>query len=86
VDASGKLLDGRSFRDVKEFKALLAAEPRRLARNLLRQWTVYATGTPVRFADRAEVERILDASAAEGFRVRDLLVGLVGSKIFLESY
>ena len=86
VDASGRLLDGRSFQDVREFKALLAAEPRRLARNLLQQWTVYATGTPVRFADRAEVERILDGCAADGYRMRDLLVELVGSPIFLESY
>jgi hypothetical protein len=86
VDPSGKLIDGRTFRDVREFKDLLAAEPRALARNLLRQWTVYATGTPVRFADRTEVERILDDCAAGGYRVRDLLVGLVGSKIFLESY
>jgi hypothetical protein len=86
VDPSGKLIDGRAFRDVREFKDLLAAEPRLLARNLLRHWTVYATGTPVRFADRTEVERILDDCAAGGYRVRDLLVGLVGSKIFLESY
>jgi hypothetical protein len=86
VDASGRLLDGRNFQDVREFKALLAAEPRRLARNLLQQWTVYATGTPVRFADRAAIEKILDGSAADGYRVRDLLVRLVGSPIFLESY
>ena len=86
VDASGKLLDGRNFQDVREFKAVLAAEPRRLARNLLQQWTVYATGTPVRFVDRAEVEKILDGCSAGGYRARDLLVGLVGSNIFLERY
>lgn len=86
VDPSGRLLDGRTFREIRDFKTLLAADPRRLARNLLRQWTVYATGTPVRFADRAELERILDACAPAGYRARDLLSGLVASKIFLESY
>lgn len=85
VDASGELMDGRTFRDVRELKTMLAAEPRRLARNLLGQWTVYATGTPVRFSDRAEMERILDGCAAGGYGVRDLLVGLVGSRIFLEG-
>ncbi len=83
VDASGTLADGRSFRDVRELKAIFGAEPRQLARNLLRQLTVYATGTPVRFSDRAEIERMLDRCAADGYRARDLIHALVRSKIFL---
>ncbi len=83
VDASGKLLDGRAFRDIGELKAILAERPRQLARNLVHQFTVYATGSPVRFSDRPEVEAILDAHAATGFRVRDLMVSLVRSRIFL---
>ena len=82
VDASGTLIDGRSFRDVRELKALFAGNSRGLARNLLRQFVVYATGTPVRFADRAEVERILDSCAGDGYRVRDLIYGLVESPVF----
>ncbi|MCA9209421.1 MAG: DUF1592 domain-containing protein, partial [Planctomycetales bacterium] len=35
VDASGQLLDGRSFQDIHDLKALLASHPRQLARNLL---------------------------------------------------
>jgi hypothetical protein len=83
VDASGKLIDGRSFQNIRDLKALLAANPRQLARNLLHQFTIYATGTPVRFSDRAEIETMLDASATEGYRVRDLMLALVQSKIFL---
>jgi len=82
VDASGKLADGRAFRDIRELKAILAGNPRQLARNLVEQFTVYATGTPVRFSDRAEVERILDGCAAGGYRVKDLLHGVVQSRIF----
>lgn len=82
VDASGKLADGRAFRDVREFKQLLAANPRQLARNLLQQFTVYATGTPVRFSDRAEIEQLLDACAGEGYRMGDLLQVFVQSRIF----
>lgn len=83
VDATGTLLDGRSFRDVKELKQLLLADTRGLARNLLHQFTVYATGTPVRFSDRSEIERILDSCATTDYRTRDLLHGLIQSRIFL---
>ena len=83
VDASGRLLDGRTFHDVRDLKTLLVANPRQLARNLLHQFTIYATGTPVRFSDRPEIEAMIEACAADGFRVRDLLLALVQSKIFL---
>ncbi|MEZ5403255.1 MAG: DUF1588 domain-containing protein [Bryobacteraceae bacterium] len=83
VDASGKLIDGREFRDVRELKAIFVANPRQLARNLLEQWIVYSTGTPVRFSDREEVERMLDGCAGGGYRVRDLLHALVESRIFV---
>jgi hypothetical protein len=83
VDASGKLLDGRSFQNIQQLKAYLAANPRQLAHNLLHQFTIYATGTPVRFSDRPEVESMLDACAKNGYRVGDLLHALVQSPIFL---
>jgi hypothetical protein len=83
VDASGKLLDGTGFQDVRGLKAILAANPRQLGRNLLHQFTIYATGTPVRFSDRPEIESILDSCAPGGFRVRDLLLGLIQSRVFL---
>ena len=83
VDSAGQLADGRQFRDVHDLKRLLVANPRQLARNLLRQFTVYATGVPVRFSDRAEIEAILDANANSGYRVQDLLLGLIRSRIFL---
>lgn len=86
VDPSGKLIDGREFKNVNDLKTILAANPRQLARNLLHQFTVYATGTPVRYSDRREVESMLDACAKDGYRVRDLLLALVQSRIFLGNH
>lgn len=83
VDASGQLMDGRRFQDIHDLKALLVSEPRQLARNLLHQFTLYATGTPIRFSDRAEIELMLDACDSDGYRVRDLIHSLVQSRIFL---
>ncbi len=82
VDASGKLRDGRAFADVRELKGHFAAQPRQLARNLLHQFVLYATGTPVRFADRPMIEAILDACAQDEYRVRDLLHGFIQSPLF----
>ncbi len=82
VDAGGKLRDGRAFADVRELKAHFAAQPRQLARNLLHQFVLYATGTPVRFADRPKIEAILDACAQDEYRVRDLLHGFIQSPLF----
>lgn len=83
VDASGQLLDGRRFQNIHELKAILAVDPRPLARNLLHQFTVYATGTLVRFADRKVIESILDQCEGNRYRTRDLLHALVRSSIFL---
>jgi hypothetical protein len=83
VDASARLADGSAFSNIHDLKRILAANPRQLARNLLRQFTMYATGTPVRFSDRPEIEAILDNCAAGGYGVRDLLLGLMESRIFL---
>jgi hypothetical protein len=83
VDAGGRLPEDRVFRDIHDLKTLLTANPRPLARNLLHQFTVYSTGTPIRFSDRPEIEAMLDACAAEGYRVGDLVHALVQSRIFL---
>ena len=83
VDASGQLADGRKFANIHDLKALFAANPRQLARNLLHQFTLYATGTPVQFSDRRDIEAMLDACAKDGYRVRDLVCALVQSPIFL---
>jgi hypothetical protein len=83
VDAAGTVRDGRSFKTIGEIKSLLVEDSRQLARNLLHQFTIYATGTPVRFSDRAEIERMLDACAADGYRVRDLVHALITNRIFL---
>jgi hypothetical protein len=85
VDASGELPDGRKFADVRELKAMLATDERQLARNLANQLVVYATGAPVRFSDRAEIERILDRAAASHYGVRDIVHGIVESDVFLNK-
>jgi len=83
VDASGKLLTGESFQDIRGLKRAFAANPRQLARNFLTHLALYATGTPLGFADRPELEKLLDACAQDSYRIGDLIHALVQSEIFL---
>jgi len=85
VDAGGELPDGRKFQDVRELKQLLLADETQLARNLARQLTVYATGAPIRFADRPKIEAMLDHAKATHFGVRSLVHEVVRSELFLNK-
>jgi hypothetical protein len=82
VDASNRLADGREFKDIREFKKLLLADEPLIARNLVRQLTVFATGAPIRFADRAVIEQILESTKPKGYGVRSLVHAIVQSELF----
>ena len=82
VDAAGELPDGRPFHDIREFKQLLRNEDITIARNLVKQLAVYATGAPVRFSDRPEVERILERAKAHDYGVRTIVHEIVQSEMF----
>jgi hypothetical protein len=85
VDASGELFSGRTFQDIREYKQLLLKDEKQIARNLVEQLLVYATGTPVSFSDRAIVERILADSAESRYGVRSLLHAVIQSELFLHK-
>ena len=82
VDCSGTLLSGESFENVRELKQLLAADERQLARNLLQQLIVYATGAAVGFSERAEIEAMLDRAAGRDYGVRTLIHEVARSDMF----
>lgn len=83
VDPSGTTANDESFRDFREYKSLLLKSREQVARNLLYQLVAFSTGAEVQFADRDELERILQETAAENYPVRTLIHKLVGSRIFL---
>lgn len=83
VDASGNLANGKKFESILELKKLLVEDERTIAKNLLQQLVVYATGAPIRFSDRIEVDRILDRLAKDDFRVKSMITEIVTSDLFL---
>jgi hypothetical protein len=83
VDAAGALLGGHSFKDVREFKKLLLdREERTVARNLVSQLATYATGAPIGFSDRKQVEEVLEKSRGSAYGFRDIIYGIVESDLF----
>jgi hypothetical protein len=85
VDATGELPDGRPFQDIRDFKRLVREDDAMLARNLARQLLIFATGAPVRFGDRAEIENILQRSKAHRYGLRTLVHEVVQSPLFLNK-
>lgn len=82
VDATGELPDGRKFSGIRELKQQLLTDEKQIARNLASQLVVYATGAPVRFGDRPQVEQLLARSASSHYGVRSLVHELVQSELF----
>jgi hypothetical protein len=85
VDSGAELADGRAFNDVRSFKQLLLEDEIQLARNLARQFTVYATSAPVRFGDRTQLEAIVQGTKSGGFGVRSLVHQIIQSELFLNK-
>ncbi len=85
IDASGILADGQTFANIFELKKLLVANERSIAKNLLHQFLVYATGAPMRFSDRVEVEQILNRLAKKDYRLKSMIVEVVTSEMFLNK-
>lgn len=82
VDSAGQLPDGSAFADVNEFRSLLESRDPQIARNLLDQFVVYATGTPVGFADRPIVADMMKSLMESNFGVRSMIHQVVQSDLF----
>jgi len=79
VDASGELPDGRTFKDVTELTDLFGQDPARLASAFVAHLSRYATGAEVSYADRTEIQRIVESAKGNG--IRSLIHGLAESRL-----
>ena len=82
VDAAYTLPDGREFKSGKEFRKLMADNPRMLAENLAEELLTYSTGAPVSFADREVVKAIAEQAADSNYGFRSILYGVIESPAF----
>lgn len=82
IEAADTLPDGRQFSDIDELKQLFLADPEQIARCLTEKLITYATGQPVGFDDRKQVNLILAEARASDYGLRTLVHALVASELF----
>jgi len=85
VEQGGETSEGRTFRDIDEYKQLLLADKDQLARNLTQKLLTYATGADIQFADREVVEQIVATLRTKNYGFRTLVHEVVQSRIFLNK-
>ena len=76
---------GQRFSGLAEFQQILLRDKPRLARNLVERLTTFATGAPVQFGDRPEVDRIVKKLEPDGFRIRSMIHEITASRMFLSK-
>ncbi len=82
IDSSGKLFNQRPFANIEEFKDGLLAEKDRFARAFATHLLTYALGREVKPADQPALDRIVRASATDGYRLRTLMRQIALSEPF----
>ncbi len=83
VDVTGTTPQGQVFVGIEEYKKLLYGnELDQVARHLASQLIAFATGAPVEFADRDDVESLLSKVKGEGYPLRSMIREVAKSDLF----
>ena len=83
VDVTGVTPQGQVFVGIEEYKKLLYGnELDQVARHIASQLIAFATGAPVEFADRDDVESLLAKVKDEGYPLRSMIREVAKSDLF----
>jgi len=85
VDASGQLMSGESFQNIKDLKHILAGGHREeFYRTLTEKLLTYALGRGLEYYDAPTVDKIVSRLESEDGRFSALLLGIIESAPFQE--
>jgi hypothetical protein len=85
IDASGTLITGESFHDVRDLKKILKSNHRTdFYRCLAEKWMTYAIGRGLEYYDVETVDEIVDRMERADGRFSVLLTGVIESTPFQE--
>jgi len=82
VNASGKLPDGRTYSNPREFKELLAANLDPFAFTLAEKLATYGLRRPLTFADRESLRPAITALKDKGYPLRDVVEVIALNPLF----
>jgi hypothetical protein len=85
IDASGELPSGEKFNGVSELRAALLRHKDDFVRQVVGKTLGYALGRSLQDGDSCTVQRLVDTLAADGYRARTLIRGVVSSLPFRNS-
>jgi Protein of unknown function (DUF1592)/Protein of unknown function (DUF1588)/Protein of unknown function (DUF1595)/Protein of unknown function (DUF1585)/Protein of unknown function (DUF1587) len=82
IDTSGQLPNGQTFKDVRDFKAVLIKRQELFIRALAEKMLSYACGRQMEAPDRGHVDTLMAALGKRGNGLRDLVELVVASELF----
>ena len=82
IDAAGELPGGHRFTGPQDLKVILSARTANVTRNLLERLLAYALGRKLDGYDEIVVDDLMDGLAADGYRMRSLIYGVITSYPF----
>ena len=84
VDTRTIHMDGRAFEGPQGLKTILMEDNDRFSRAFVQNMLSYAIARQLTFLDRENLEQLYEQSADTDFRLRDILLAIVSSNIFIE--
>ncbi len=82
IDPGGKLVSGRSFSSLEEFKAVIAEQDRLFIRCLVQKLMTYALGRGIEPEDNPTIEAMVDRLQANGSHLQTAIEMIVESSQF----
>jgi hypothetical protein len=82
VDASGKLPDGRGFKDAAQFKKLLVADIDKFNATVIEKLATFALRRVMTIDDRGALSALAAQSKAADYRLQTIVENLVLSELF----
>lgn len=83
IDAAGELPGGKRFTSPRELKDIIAARQNEMARNLAEKLLAYVLGRQLNGYDEIVVDRVVEATARDDYRMQSLVTEIVTSYPFL---
>lgn len=84
IDPSGALPDGRQLAGPDALKSVLRESKDAFAACITEKLMIYALGRGLERGDEPAVRKVVQQAAAGGYRISDLILGIVTSEPFLE--